>query len=418
VRFWKRCLRGKRVLMLVENAGYPRDERVYHEARSLVDAGYQVTVIAPRNRGSRSPYHEVMEGVNVYRFPRLAEGNGLLGYISEYSLALAAIFGLSVYVLVRDGFDVIHVANPPDLLFLVAALLKPFGKRFVFDHHDLSLELYDVREGGKGNPLVRRALAGMERLSCQMADLVIATNESYKAIEMARDGVPASRIAVVRNGPDVEDFDSTDPVPGLAEPGKMLIAYMGVIAPQDGVDYLLRSLHCLVHELHVDGFHCVIIGDGDAVPALKALTEQLGLGDRVRFTGWVPRRMVPTYLSAADICVAPEPSNSLNDRSTIVKVMEYMAVGKPIVAFDLPEHRYSAGAGAIYARPNEELDYACKMATLLADPDLRKKLGQAGRARAEAHLVWAKQAEVLVQAYDRLLARPGIRTNAAAEQSS
>ena len=401
--------------MLVENAPYPRDERVYHEVRALVDAGYQVTVIAPHKSGSRRPIHQVMDGVHIYRFPLLAQGSGFLSYIGEYALSLMAILGLSLFVLVRHGFDVIHVANPPDVLFLVAALLKPLGKRFVFDHHDLSLELYDVREGGKGHPIVRRGLAMMERLSCRTADLVIATNESFRAIEMARDGVPESRSAVVRNGPDIEDFDPAQPPPQLVPPGKKMIAYMGVIAAQDGVDYLLRSLDCLIHELHIDGFQCVVIGDGDAVPALKVLTEQLGLADYVRFTGWVTRRKVPSYLSAADICVAPEPSNALNDRSTIVKVMEYMAVGKPIVAFDLPEHRYSAGAGAIYAKPNEELDFACQIATLLADPVLRNKVGQAGRARAETHLSWAKQAQVLVEAYDRMLAEPEQQTNTAAE---
>jgi glycosyltransferase involved in cell wall biosynthesis len=306
---------------------------------------------------------------------------------------------------VRHGFDIIHAANPPDLLVLLAAPFKLLGKRFVFDHHDLSPELYDVREGGKGHPIVHRALVILERLSCRMADLIIATNESYKAIEMARDGVPESRIVVVRNGPDLEDFKLVEPAPGLAQPGKTLIVYMGVIAAQDGVDYLFRSLDCLVNELRLDDFHCVVIGDGDALPALKAMVERLGLSNYVRFTGWVQRADIPSYLSAADICVAPEPSNALNDHSTIVKVMEYMALGKPIVAFDLPEHRYSAGAGAIYAQPNEELDFARQIATLLADAGLRQKVGQAGRARAEASLAWSRQAKALVEAYCRLTPR-------------
>ena len=383
---------GKRVLMMVENADYPGDARVYNETRALVDAGYRVSVIAQHQKGSDSPHYQVIDGVPVYRFPLLAEGSGFLGYVSEYGLAIAAIFVLTLVVLVRHGFDIIHAANPPDLLSLVAAPFKMVGKRFVFDHHDLSAELYDVREGGKGHSLVRWALLRMERLSGRMADLVVTTNESYKAIEMARDGVPENRIVVVRNGPNLDHLKPVEPAAGLVEPGKTLIVYMGVIAAQDGVDYLLRSLDCLVHDLHADGFQCLVMGDGDAVPGLKAMVEQLDLSDYVRFTGWVQRADIPSYLSAADICVAPEPSNALNDHSTIVKVMEYMALGKPIVAFDLPEHRYSAGAGAVYAKPNEELDFARKIAALLADADLRQRVGRAGRARGgETGLVGASQ---------------------------
>jgi glycosyltransferase involved in cell wall biosynthesis len=405
VTFWKSHQGGKRVLMLLENSHYPGDTRVYNEARALRDAGYQVSVIAQRKTGSDSPYHQVIDDVQVYRFPLLAEGSGFLSYISEYGLAMAEMFLLSLVVLVRHGFDIIHAANPPDLFFLLVAPFKLLGKRFVFDHHDLSPELYDVREGGKGHPIVRGALLAMERLSCRMADLVIATNESYKAIEMARDGVPESRIVVVRNGPDLDDFKPVEPAPGLAQEGKPLIVYMGVIAVQDGVDYLLRALDCLVHELRLDDFHCVVIGDGTALPALRVMAERLGLSDYVHFTGWVQRADIPSYLSAADICVAPEPSNALNDHSTIVKVMEYMALGKPIVAFDLPEHRYSAGAGAVYAQPNEELDFARQIAALLADAGLRQKIGRAGRARVEANLAWAQQAKALVEAYGRLTAR-------------
>ncbi len=398
---------GQRVLMLVENSYYPGDTRVYNESRALNEAGYRVSVIARHKPGSDRAYHEVIGGVQVYRFPVLAEGNGFLGYLSEYGLAMTAIFVLSLVVLVRHGFDVIHAANPPDLFFLLVAPYKLLlGKRFVFDHHDLAPELYQVREGGKGNRLVRGALLAMERLSVRMADLVIATNESYKAIEVARDGVPEDRIVVVRNGPDLNAFRPVDPMPELAQSGKALIAYAGVIATQDGVDYLLRSLHCLVDELHLDGFRCLVIGDGDALPALKTLVGRLGLADHVRFTGWVERTDVPRYLSAADICVAPEPSNALNDRSTIVKVMEYMALGKPIVAFDLPEQRYSAGAGAVYARPNEEIDFARQLAALLADADLRRRVGQAGRARVEACLAWSHQARALVEAYGRLAPVP------------
>ena len=400
--FWKSRQGGKRVLMLLENSHYPGDTRVYNEARALRDAGYQVSVIAQRKTGSDSPYHQVIDDVQVYRFPLLAEGSGFLSYISEYGLAMAEMFLLSLVVLVRHGFDIIHAANPPDLFFLLVAPFKLLGKRFVFDHHDLSPELYDVREGGKGHPIVRGALLAMERLSCRMADLVIATNESYKAIEMARDGVPESRIVVVRNGPDLDDFKPVEPAPGLAQPGKTLIAYMGVIAVQDGVDYLLRALDCLVHELRLDDFHCVVIGDGTALPALKVMAERLGLSDYVHFTGWVQRAEIPSYLSAADICVAPEPSNAYNDRCTMIKMMEYMALAKPIVAFGLPEHRRSADGSAVYAEPNSEFDFARQIASLMNDPVRRQQMGRHGRQRVEEGLAWPHQAAHLLEMYESL----------------
>jgi glycosyltransferase involved in cell wall biosynthesis len=272
----------------------------------------------------------------------------------------------------------------------------------VYDHHDLSPEMYCARFGGEGSRLAYRALVWLEKLSCRFADRVIATNESYRTVEMERGGVPGERITVVRNGPDLNGRQPAGPEPDLRHPGKATIGYVGVMGTQDGVDYLLRALHHLVYDLGRTGFLCVLVGAGDALPGLKSLTEQLSLGDYVSFAGWVEHTQVAHYLRAADICVAPEPSNAYNDRSTAIKVMEYMAFGKPVVAFDLPEHRFTARDAAVYARPNDELDLAHKIAALMDDGERRREMGEIGRRRVEEELAWSFQERHLLEAYQAL----------------
>jgi glycosyltransferase involved in cell wall biosynthesis len=367
------------------------------EAATLLGAGYQVSVICPSAPGQS--WHEVIDGVYVYRYPAPPDGNNFLGYLWEYGYSLLATFAISLLVWLRPGFDVIHAANPPDIAVLVAAFYKLFGKRFVYDHHDLAPELYDVRFGGKGQRFVHEALVWFERLSCRLADHVIATNQSYQAIEMQRGFVPEERITVVRNGPDLSRLRPVEPRPGLCQEGKTNIVYVGIIEYQDGVDYLVRALQHLIHDLKRSDFYCIIVGAGGALRTVKSLAQRLGLGDHVFFTGWVEPTEVAGYLCAGDIGVAPEPSNPLNDRSTMIKIMEYMAVGKPIVAFDLPEHRFTARGAALYARPNDELDFAQQLAMLMDDPERRKKMGQIGRERIENELAWSHQAKHLLDAY-------------------
>ena len=357
--------------MLLENNPYPQDGRVRQEAHALVAAGHQVTVISPMGPGQ--PWHQVCQGVRVYRYPAPPEANGLWGYLWEYGYSMAAAWLLSLLVFLRNGFDVVHTHNPPDTFVLIAAFFKLFGKRFVYDHHDLAPEMYYARFGGSGNPLVYRVLVWFEKLSCRLADRVIATNQSYRAIEMQRGQVPAERITIVRNGPDLDRLRLVDTDPDLCHQGKTTLCYVGDMGFHDGLDYLLRSLHQLAYGLGRTDFHCVLVGGGDAWSSMRSYSEQLDLADLVLFTGQVPHQEVPRYLSAADICVAPEPSNAYNDRSTMIKMMEYMALGKPIVAFDLPEHRFSAQEAAVYARPNDELDFARQIAALMDAPQQRQK---------------------------------------------
>ncbi len=388
-----------RVLILLENRPYPWDYRVRREARSLTQAGYQVTVISPGQAGA--PSREVVDGVFVFRYPPPPSINGFFGYVWEYCYSFAASFLLSLLVWRKPGFDIIHATNPPDIMVCIAMFYKLFGKRFIFDHHDLCPELYNARARGHGNRFVYNALIWFEKLTCHFADHIIATNHSYKKMEMERGHAPEERITVVRNGPDETDFKlcETMPDPRLRVDGNTILLYAGAIGFQDGVEHLIQSLHHLVFDLHRTDVLAYIVGEGEAVPMLKTMTDKLGLANHIAFTGRVEHSDVFRYLQSTDICVAPEPSNPYNDRSTIVKMMEYMAGAKPIVAFDLPEHRVSAESAAVFAVPNDDYDFALKIAYLMDNPDMRKLLGAHGRSRVEAELSWAQQEKALLDAY-------------------
>jgi len=393
---------GNRVLMLLENNPYPQDVRVYREAQALTAAGYQVSVICPADSGQ--PWRDVDEGVSVYRFPAPPSAQSMVGYLWEYGYSLTAMFFLSLLVVVRGGFDVIHAHNPPDMLVLIAAFYKLFGKRFVYDHHDLAPEMYYARFPGQGNPFLYRLLVWFETLSCRLANHVVTTNQSYKMIEMQRGRVPEDRISIVRNGPKVSDLQTIKANGDLGQSGQIVIGYVGVMGFQDGIDYLLRALRCLNQDLKRHDFLCVLVGDGAALPSLRSLTQQYNLTEHVVFTGWVASGKVADYLSAADICVVPDPSNAYNDRSTMVKIMEYMVLGKPIVAFDLPEHRFSAQAAALYVRPNDEREFARALVQLMDDEARRQEMGLVGRQRIETDLAWQYSVPHLLEAYRKAFA--------------
>lgn len=404
-----------RVLMLLENDRYPQDGRVRQEAESLVQAGHSVSVIAPRGRGQQP--RESIAGVRVFRFPAPREAAGFLGYLWEYLYSVIVMFAISLRVWVRDGFDVVHAHNPPDVLVCIAAFYKLFGKSFVFDQHDLSPEMYRVRFADGGSRIVHAALVMFERLSCRLADHVIATNESYKAMAMERVGVPAERISIVRNGPELDLFTDAEPLsfPNFGE-DRAVLCYVGTIGVQDGLDYLMKALQHLVHGLGRRDVLCVVVGSGDAWRSIKNLAAELDIADFVHFTGQVPFRDVPHYVAAADICLDPDPSNEFNDRSTMIKMMEYMAMRKPIVAFELPEHRRTADAAALYAPPNDVVQFALHIQELMDDPQRRASMGKAGRNRIENQLAWIHQEKYLLAAYDRLPANryikerePGLR---------
>jgi glycosyltransferase involved in cell wall biosynthesis len=387
----------RRVLIIVENLPVPFDRRVWQEATTLHQAGYQVSIICPKGKGYERG-HEVIDGIYIYRHALPIEASGALGYAIEYAWALSWEFFLAWRVLLSRGFDVIHACNPPDTIFLIGGFFKLFGKKFIFDHHDINPELYEAKFGRRD--LFYKLLVAFERWTFRTADVSIATNESYKRIAIERGGKRPELVFVVRSGPDLRRLKIIPPLPELKQGRRYLVGYVGVMGKQEGIDYLLRAAQHIVRDLKRTDVHFGLVGGGTELEDMKTYAQSLDLGDYVTFTGRVPDQQMLEMLNTADVCVNPDVANEMNDKSTMNKIMEYMALGKPIVQFDLTEGRYSAQEASLYAEKNDERDMARKILQLLDDPELRTKMGRFGRSRVENELEWKYEAPKLFAAYD------------------
>ena len=392
------------ILILVENLSVPFDRRVWQESRALADAGYQVTVICPAGARQDTESEAIIDGVRILRYPLRAAQGGPISYLREYSVALWHTTRLALKVR-RDGrIDVVHSCNPPDLFFIVAVVLRLLGgTRLVFDQHDLVPELFLSRFSSGGRVLYWLTLV-LERLTFFCADAVISTNESYRRVAMERGKVQPDRVSVVRSAPDLSRFVQREPDPSLRNGKQYLGAYLGVMGPQDGVDYALRAIAHLRNEIGRTDTHFVFMGGGDAFDDMVALSADLGISDIVEFTGRVPDEFVQRCLSSADVCLSPDPKNPLNDVSTMNKVVEYMAMARPLVSFELVEARVSAGGAAVYAPANDEAAFAAAINELLDDPDRRKRMGACGRERVERELSWEASRNTLLGFYDNVFA--------------
>ena len=393
--------RAKQVLILVENLPSPFDRRVWQEALALRDAGYGVSIICPTGRGFDEKY-EVIDGIHIWRYDLPTEGERALGYLVEYSVALACTFFLTWKVLFKRGFDVIHACNPPDLFFLIGAFFKLFGKKFVFDHHDANPELYEAKFGRRD--FFYRVMLGLEDWTFRFADVSLATNESYRKIAIARGGMPPHRVFVVRSGPSLERLKIVPAQESLKKGRKHLVGYVGVMGRQEGLDLLLQSIRFIVKDLKRTDIHFGLVGGGTSLEELKQLAQELGVQDYVTFTGRVPDAELLAMLNTAEVCVNPDVANRMNDISTMNKIMEYMALGKPIVQFDLFEGRFSAQGGSLYAKRNDPIDFARKIISLVDDEAKRRFMGAFGRRRVENELEWRYEAPKLLAAYRTLWA--------------
>jgi len=391
---------SKSILILVENLPVPFDRRVWLEATTLHKAGYRVSIICPM--GQYAKLHEVLDGISVYRYPLPSLG-GIAGHLVEYAVALPVTFLLTWIVFFREGFDVVQSANPPDFFFLIGGLFKLLGKKFVFDHHDLVPETCETRWTGWKRAVTLGLSRLAERATFRTADRVIATNESYREIALTRGNVAPDHVVVVRSGPRLDRFRAVPPGPEPRNGQPYLVGYLGVMGPHDGLDYLLRAAAHIVHDLRRTDVHFVIIGGGDLYAELVAMNRALGLEPYVRFTGRIPDEELIAVLEPADLCVAPDPKDPLNDLSTMNKIIEYMAMAKPIVAFDLREARVSAGDTAVYARCNDAVEFGDRIVELLAQPEQRHGMGVRGRQRFEEMLAWEHQEGALLRLYRELL---------------
>jgi glycosyltransferase involved in cell wall biosynthesis len=404
----------RRVLILVENLPSPFDRRVWQEASALRDAGYTVSIVCPTGPGCEKAF-EAIDGIHIWRYRLPFEASGALGYLAEYAFALLMTFLLSLRIFFGRGFDIVHACNPPDLFFLLGRFYKLFGRKFVFDHHDANPELYEAKFGSRKG-LYYKLLLLLERLTFRTADISIATNESYKRIATTRGGMPPERVFVVRSGPSLERMRILPPVEKLKCGKPYLVGYVGVMGRQEGIDYLLRAAAHIVHDLGRNDVHFGLVGGGTSLEEMRALAAELGLQRHVTFTGRVGDREMLEMLNTADVCVNPDVANEMNDISTMNKIMEYMALGKPIVQFDLAEGRFSAREASLYARRNNAFDLAYRILDLLDDPGLRSRMGAYGRRRVLEALEWRHEAPKLLAAYEALtsgVVRPDRRRTAA-----
>ncbi len=387
-----------RVLFLVENVPYSLDTRVRRESHALMAAGAEITVICPSD-GSGAVRD--IDGVRVYQYPKPSLGAGFAGHVGEYLVSLFFHFWLTAWVAVRRGFDVVHVANPPDLLWLVAAPYKLLGKKYVFDHHDLVPELFQVRYRDKV-PGIMAVVLWLERMSIRLADHVICTNETFRGFAMTRGGKAAQDVSVVRNGPWLgRDFPAARGAPKRGD--KILVGYLGIMNPQDHIDHLIQAAHVVRHDLGRTDIEFLLIGSGDAHAWLRELRDQLWLSDAVQMPGTLPWAEVIERLSAADICVQPDPPTPFNRHLTMNKLMEYMALGKPAIAYDMPETRFSGGDAVTYIEDRTPAGLAAAIVKLADDPQLRAELGRRARDRIENTLSWEHQQSTLLAVYRQLL---------------
>ncbi len=392
----------KRVLIIVENLPVPFDGRVWKESLALQANGYEVSVLCPRGKGYMRG-REVIEGVHIYRHPMPQEGNGLFGYLSEYSCALLWEFFYSWWIYFRRGFDVIQGCNPPDDIFLVALPFKLLGVKYIFDHHDANPELYLSKY--ERQDAFYRIQAWLEKLTYRFADVVMATNNSYKELATSRGGIAPDDVFVVRNGPDTNTFKPVPPNPALKYGKPYLVGYVGNMGAQEGLDILLEvAAH--IKSLGRNDVHFTCVGGGPALAELRKAVKEKGLDDMVNFTGRISDAEMLEILSTADVCVNPDKPCEMNDISTMIKITEYMALGKPIVQFNLKEGRFTAMEASLYA--DDRLgakDFAEKIMRLFRDAEARKQMGQFGRKRIEEALSWDYSVPNLLAAYKRALGK-------------
>jgi glycosyltransferase involved in cell wall biosynthesis len=388
-----------RTLFLIENVPYSLDTRVRREAHALRSIGGDVTVICPADDGK---WTRTVEGVRVYHYPKPSIGGGFLAHVAEYLTSLFFHTLLTLWVAIRHGFDVIHVANPPDLLWLVAAPWKLLGKRFIFDHHDLVPELFQVRFAQR-MPWLNRLMLWLERSSLRLADHVISTNQTFRSIAMTRGGRDPADVTIVRNGPWLSrDFPQVPPEEGVRRPGKVVVGYLGIMNPQDHLDNLLEAARIIRFEMKREDIGFVLIGSGDAHPALLAQRDAAGLQSCVEMPGTLPWRTVIATLGAVNICVQPDPPTAFNRHLTMNKLMEYMALSRPCIAYDMPETRFSGGDAVHYVAGTSADELARAIVELADDPARRAELGERARLRVENTLAWEHQAQSLLRVYAKL----------------
>jgi glycosyltransferase involved in cell wall biosynthesis len=387
-------------VIVVENLPVPFDRRVWQEAQALHRAGWTVSVICPTNDHFPKPF-EVIDDIAIYRHPLPPEGRGALAYFREYSAALFHEFRLLIKVHRERGFLIIQACNPPDLIFLAALPFKLMGKRFIFDQHDVSPELFVVKFGKKG--FLYRGLMFFERMSYAMADFVITANATFKDIAVSRGGMPPSKVEVVYGVPDRKRIDRVEPEPGLHGGRKFVLGYLGIINEQDGVDHLVRAVAHLVRVKGFRDFRAVVVGSGPALELVRALACSLEVEDFVLFSGYLNGEKLLAHISAFDIGVIPDPVNEANDLMSMNKVFEYCALGIPTACYPLRETKRLLGDAGVYAPSPNPAGLAEACLSLMRDESLRARSAAAAARLSAEKFLWENEARKYVATYERAL---------------
>ncbi|MFZ7131893.1 MAG: glycosyltransferase family 4 protein [Eubacteriales bacterium] len=394
------CHGKNNVLIIVENLPLPFDRRVWQEANTLKRAGFGVFIICPKGKDQYNKEYEEINGIKIYRHRLPFEANNAVGYLIEYLTALYWEKKLAKKIFKEYGFNYIQACNPPDLIYLIAKpYKKKYGVKFIFDHHDINPELYLAKFNRKD--IFYWLLMMFEKNTFKLADHCIATNKSYKEIALNRGKKDEDEVTVVRSGPSLERLYYMPPNDELKKGREYLICYVGVIGQQEGIEYLLDAARILKEKGRRDVFF-LIMGQGPQWRNMVELSIKMGIDEMVDFPGRVSDDFLRTALSTADICINPDKYNEMNDKSTMNKIMEYMAMGKPIIQFDLTEGRYSAKNASLYALKNNPDDMARKIIELLNDPDKRKRMGDFGKKRVIDKLEWTHEESKYLSVYERM----------------
>ena len=396
------------VLFLVENVPYYLDTRVQREAHVVLQMGGRPIVICPRGSGAR----RLADGVTVYQYWKPSWGSGFFAHLAEYIVSLLAHTVLAAYVFVRHRFSIIHGANPPDTLWLVAAPYKLLGVRYIFDHHDLVPELFAVRYARR-LPWIYPLTLWLERRNIQLADHVVCTNATFRALAIGRGGKSADQVTVVRNGPWLErDFQVSSSDPTIRRLGEIVVGYLGIMNPQDHLENLIETARIVRFERGRTDIGFLLIGGGDSYVSLVEMRNRLGLAKTVEMPGTIAWPEVISMLLATDICVQPDLPTVFNRNLTMNKLMEYMALGKPSIAYDMPETRVTGGDAVMYVQGESAQELADAIISLADDQDRRQQLGSAARRRVETLLSWERQKAALTDVYSALtVSSPRVRAS-------
>jgi len=392
--------RPPRCVIVVENLPVPFDRRVWQEANALKAAGWEVSVICPLNEQHPERFEEI-NGIAIYRHPLPVEARGKMGFILEYASALFHETRLLLKIAFTRGFDVIQGCNPPDLIFLVAAPYKLFGKKYVFDHHDLCPELYAAKYGRRG--FFHRLLLLAEKSTFRLADRVISANDTYRDIAIERGGRAPEDVTAVYSVPDRQKLRRVEPNSELRAGAAVVLGYLGIIADQDGVDHLIRMMAHIVHDSGRRDVRAVIVGDGPALASVKALSRSLGVAEQVTFTGYLRGQEMLAAISTFDIGIIPDPVNEYNDKISMNKVFEYSTLGIPSVSYDLSETRRLLRATGTFAKDTTPHGLAEAALSLIDDEAHRRDAGARAGKLAEEKFNWDSEARKYVEVYEALV---------------